>query len=104
MPTPSTASLFSANARSPSRHPLWMTVTSPPSAIGSVATGVSVGISLIIAASWTPLFYLPARAWPRSGEPDPRIGDRERDIRDVVADDREDAAHERVGEQDRIVL
>src|SRR5712671_4656446 len=91
MAKPITASRLLANSRSASRQPLWIAPTSPPSCMRCISKAPP-DISVMSAS------FL----WPgRSGQPDTRVGNGERDVRDQVADDHEDGARQGVGEHDR---
>src|SRR6266702_4023336 len=99
MAKPITASRLFMNSRRASRHPLWTAPTSPPSGARCTSSGGSdPGADGLLTA--TVISFL----WPgRSGQPDARVGDGERDVRDQVADDDEDGARQGVGEHDWVV-
>src|SRR5690348_4725983 len=82
MAKPITASRLLANSRSASRHPLWTAPTSPPSGARCTSSG---GNDEDCIAMVPP-------SCGRSGQPDARVGDGERDVRDQVADDDENGA------------
>src|SRR4051794_9634297 len=99
MAKPMTASRLLVNSRRASRQPLWTAPTSPPSGARCTSSGGSDpragGLLTATVASFL---------WHgRSGQPDARVGDGERDVRDKVADDDEDGARQGVGEHDRVV-
>src|SRR3984957_6652312 len=96
MPTPTTASLLLTNSRSASRHPLWTAPTSPPSAARLVSSGGS--------DACLPSATICLLAAGRSGQPDARVRDGQRDIRDEVAQNYEDGNDQRVGQQHRVIL
>src|SRR5579862_6984574 len=89
MPKPITARRLFMNSRSASRHPLWTAPMSPPSGARWMSSGGRDDGVVATSAS--------------SGQPDARVGDGERDIRDQVSDDHQDGARQRVGEQHRVV-
>src|SRR5438477_9798973 len=91
MAMPITASRLLANSRSASRQPLWIAPTPPPSCMRCISNAPPIVSDM--AASFL----------GRSGQPDARVGDGERDVRDQVADDDEDGARQGVGEHDRVV-
>src|SRR6266566_5921029 len=98
MAKPIRASRLLVNSRSASRHPLCTAPTSPPSGARCTSSGGrDPGIEGLIAmvASFLRL--------SRSGQPDARVGDGKREVRDQVSDDDKDGARQRVGEHDRIV-
>src|SRR6185437_11991592 len=97
--TPTTASRFWANERRPSRQPLWMTVTSPPSATAGGAVTGRTSTSLNTAASWS---LQPAST--RLTQPARRVGYSQRDAGEVDANDGEHSAHERVNEDYPVLL
>src|SRR3989440_3183070 len=89
MAKPITASRLLANSRSASRHPLWTAPISPPSGARCTSSGGSDEGCVAMVASFLP---------GRSGQPDARVRDGERDVRDQVSDDDEDGARQGVGE------
>src|ERR1700678_1481128 len=90
MPKPTTASRLLMNSRRASRHPLCTAPISPPSGpSGSARWGSSGGCCIAKAA--------PFLRRGRSGHPDARIRDGERDIRDQVSDDDKNGARQREG-------
>src|SRR5216684_2193043 len=95
MPMPTTASLFCANSRKPSRQPLWIEPTAPPSGARVMSRGLSDGAMFATAVSRC--------ACAPSGEPDSRVRDGQGDVGDEVADDGEDRAGQRIGQQGVVV-
>src|SRR5580704_12157253 len=96
MPKPTTASRLLMNSRSASRHPLCTAPTSPPSGPSGSARWASSGGCGIAKAA-------PFLRRGRSGHPDARICDGERDIRDQVSDDDKNGARQGVGEHGRVI-
>src|ERR1700677_523355 len=86
IPTPTMARRLLANSRSASRQPLRTGPMSPPSGPRSIA-GVRLAIASLL-----------------SGQPDPGIRHGQRDIRDEIADHRQERSYQRVCQQYRIVL
>src|SRR5579862_1342051 len=92
--TPMTASRLLANSLAASRQPLWMAPTSPPSGARVMFSGVrDWGLGPVRGVSFR-----------RLGQPDPRIRDGQRDVRDQVAQDGQDGADQRVRQEHRVVL
>src|SRR5579875_1858529 len=95
---PTIARRLEANSRSASCQPLWIAWTSPPSGSGPWWPG---RLTPPIAPSAS---ALSAASVLCSVNADPGIGDRDCHVRDQITDDRQHAAQNRVGEQDRVVL
>src|ERR1019366_5830123 len=91
MPKPTTASRLLMNSRSASRHPLCIAPSSTASATWTTRCASSGMGGIDMAASF---FFYPGR----SGQPDARVGDGQRQVRDQVSDDDNDGAPQRVGE------
>src|SRR5580704_11348688 len=98
MPKPITASRLLENSRNASRHPLCTAPMLPPSGPSGAARWTSSGGRDELVAT-VASFLGPGR----SGQPDARVRDGKRDVRDQVSDDDKDGARQRVGEHDRVV-